>query len=461
MHPENDYLPDPPYSLEAEQGLIGAMLLKPELIGILSAELKASDFFFAYNRELFAGIIALNYRNAGVDVLTLANEVGALANGDSALGYASEIYRNTPSAANAKAYAAIIVSRSVDRALLAASGTIGEIAYGDGSAEDKISRAMAELSSISTGSGESETITARTALDLHVAELERRQSLGQEIDGLSTGIAALDAKLLGLKPEQLIIIAGRPKMGKTTLAMNIVDHVAVKQRKQALVFSLEMAHKQLMDKSLSSMGGIPLNLLKNGSAMRTHSAQLLEASSQLSASGLALYDRKGATINRIRSVARRHKMIHGGLDLIIVDHIGLVDVEDSRASAVQRVSEITRQLKLLAAEMGCPVIALSQLNRQLEARPNKRPVPSDLRDSGSIEQDADTILFVYRDEVYHPNTEYQGVAEIIIGAARDVEACTVRTRYQGNYSLFSDLEANYKDPESLPTRSYSANSLLD
>lgn len=458
---ENEFIKDPPYSLEAEQGLIGAMLLKPELIGILSAELKASDFFFAYNRELFAGIIALNSRNAGVDVLTLANEVGALSNGDSALGYASEIYRNTASAANAKAYAAIIVSRSVDRALLTASGSIGEIAYGEGSAEDKISRAMAELSSISTGSGESETITARTALDLHVAELERRQSLGQEIDGLSTGIAAMDAKLLGLKPEQLIIIAGRPKMGKTTLAMNIADHVAVKQGKQVLVFSLEMSHKQLMDKSLSSLGSIPLTLLKNGSAMRSHSAQLLESQSRLAESGLTLYDRKGATINRIRSVARRHKMIHGDIGLMVVDHIGLVDVEDSRASAVQRVSEITRQLKLLAAEMGCPVIALSQLNRQLEARPNKRPVPSDLRDSGSIEQDADTILFVYRDEVYHPNTEYQGVAEIIIGAARDVEACTVRTRYQGNYSLFSDLSKDYKDPEYSPKRTYAATSLLD
>lgn len=458
---QTDFIKEPPYSLEAEQGVIGAMLLKPELIDILAADIKATDFFFAPNRELFAGILALKSRNAGVDVLTLSNEVGALSNGDSALGYASEIYRNVPSAANAKAYAHIIASRSVDRALLAASNSITEIAYAAGTgAEDKISRAIAELSSISTGSGTSETITAREAIEQHVEELERRETLGDTIDGLETGIQKLDEKLLGLKPEQLIIVAGRPKMGKTTLAMNIADHNAVHRGKQVLVFSLEMSHKQLMDKSLASIGSIPLQSLKDGKAMSSHPNELLSASSKIANSGLALYDRKGATINRIRSVARRHKMQHG-IDLLVVDHIGLVDVEDSRATAVARVSEITRQLKLLAKELECPVIALSQLNRQLEARPNKRPIPADLRDSGSIEQDADIILFVYRDEVYNENTDYRGVAEIIIGAARDVETGTVKARYQGKYSSFSDLSANYEEPAPRPHRTYASSSLLD
>lgn len=449
-----------PYSQEAEQGVLGAMLIRPELIDILSADLKVSDFFFADNRDVFKAIMALKDEGAGIDFLTVAERIGKLANGDNAISYTGEIQRNTPSVANAKSYAHTVLERSIDRALMSASQAVYEIADSDSSTEDKIAQAQAEILSISSGSGETLTITGKEAIQKHVDELERREQLGGAIDGLTTGIDSLDEKLMGLKPEALIVIAGRPKMGKTTLAMNIADHNAIQHGKQVLVFSLEMSNQQLMDKTLASVGSIPLNLLKDGSAMSSHSNQLLVASSKIAASGLVLFDRKGATINRIRSVARKHKM-RQGLDLIVVDHIGLVDVEDSRANAVARISEITRQLKLLAKELSVPVIALSQLNRALEMRPNKRPIPSDLRDSGSIEQDADLIMFVYRDEVYNANTEYRGVAEVIIGVARDIEPCTVRTRYQGKYSLFSDLMADYEPPEEAPTRSYSRNSLLD
>jgi replicative DNA helicase len=449
-----------PFSQEAEQAVLGAMLIKPELIDILSADLKESDFFFAANRAVFGSIMDLRGKGLPVDFLTVGENIGALHDGSPAFAYTAELHHNTPSAANAKSYAGTVVERSIDRALVAACYNINEIASSDSNTEDKIAMAQAEINSISSGSGEVETITAKQAIEKHVDELERRESLGGQIDGLTTGIESLDAKLMGLKPEALIVIAGRPKMGKTTLAMNIADHNAVQCSKQVLVFSLEMSNQQLMDKSLSSIGSIPLQALKDGSAMSSHSNELLAASSKIAGSGLALYDRKGATINRIRSVSRRHKLKHG-LDLILVDHIGLVDVEDSRANAVQRISEITRQLKLLAKELGVPVIALSQLNRQLEARPNKRPIPSDLRDSGSIEQDADLIMFVYRDEVYNENTEFRGVAEIIIGVARDIEACTQKVRYQGKYSLFSDLRSDYEAPAPRAPRSYSSSSLLD
>lgn len=449
-----------PFSQEAEQAVLGAMLIKPELIDILSADLKESDFFFAANRAVFSSIMELRGKGLPVDFLTVGENIGLLHDGGHAFAYTAELHHNTPSAANAKSYAATVIERSIDRALIAACYNINEIASSDSNTEDKIAMAQAEINSISSGSGEVETITAKQAIEKHVDELERRESLGGQIDGLTTGIESLDAKLMGLKPEALIVIAGRPKMGKTTLAMNIADHNAVQCGKQVLVFSLEMSNQQLMDKSLSSIGSIPLQALKDGSAMSSHSNELLAASSKIAKSGLSLYDRKGATINRIRSVSRRHKLKHG-LDLILVDHIGLVDVEDSRANAVQRISEITRQLKLLAKELSVPVIALSQLNRQLEARPNKRPIPSDLRDSGSIEQDADMILFVYRDEVYNENTEYRGVAEIIIGVARDIEACTQKVRYQGKYSLFSDLRADYEAPSPRATRTYANSSLLD
>lgn len=449
-----------PYSQEAEQAVLGAMLIKPELIDILSADLKESDFFFSDNRAIFKGIMALQGRNQPVDFLTVGEYVGQLLDGTPAFAYAAELHKNTPSAANAKAYAQTVISRSIDRALVSACYTISEIVDGEGSAEDKIAMATAEITSINTGSEGAETIHISKALGTYVEELERRESLDGAIDGLSTGIPSLDKKIQGLKPGGLYIIAGRPKMGKTTLAMNWADHQAVVQQKQVLVFSLEMTQKQLIDKSIASIGGIPLNLLKDGSALKSHPKEVVDTIAKLNASGLELYDRKGATINRIRSVSRRHKMKHG-LQAIYVDHIGLADIDDARASPVQRVSEITRALKLLAKELDVPVIALSQLNRELEKRPNKRPIPSDLRDSGTIEQDADMIIFVYRDEVYEPRTEYRGVAEIIIGVARDVEPCMQRVRYQGKYSLFSDLSADHEPPEPPPERAYSKNSLLD
>lgn len=444
-----------PYSQEAEQGVLGAMLIKPELIDILAADLKASDFFFAYNRDVFKAIQALRGRNVSVDFLTVADEIGMLDNGENSLAYVAELHRNTPSAANAKAYANIVLERSIDRALIAAAANVHDIATGDSSTEDKIAQAHAEIMGISTETAGAETITAGEALTKHIAELERREQLGGKIDGLLTGIDALDQKLLGLKGGQLVVIAGRPKMGKTTLAMNIADHNAVRDGKQVLVFSLEMSETQITDKSLASLGGIPYQALRDGTALKTHPDAINTAAGRIKASGLALYARKGVTINRLRAAARRHKLRYG-LDMLLVDHIGLVDVDDSRANAVQRVSEITRQLKLLAQELDIPVIAMSQLNRALEQRPNKRPIPSDLRDSGSIEQDADLILFVYRDEVYDPCTPSKGVAELIIAVARDVEPCTVYARYQGKYSLFSDM-AGYEPP----ARTYASSSLLD
>ncbi|PUA41419.1 replicative DNA helicase [Pseudomonas protegens] len=429
-----------PYSRESEQAVLGAMLIKPELIDILSADLKTSDFFFADNRAVFEAIQALRSAGTPVDFLTVAEKVDTLSEDSSALAYCADLHRNTPSAANAKSYAKTVLARSIDRALMDAAKAIYEIAQGDSDTEDKLTQSYAEINAIGSSSAGSETITAGEAVRKHIEELERREALGGAMDGLSTGIPALDAKLMGLKGGQLIVVAGRPKMGKTTLAMNIVDNVAVHSGKRVLVFSQEMSHGELMDKSLASLGNIPLRALKDGSALSTHPTQMLEASNLIHGAAIELYDRSGVTINRIRSVARRQKM-NSGLDLIVVDHIGLVDVDDARANSVQRISEITRQLKLLAKELDVPVIALSQLNRQLEQRPNKRPVPSDLRDSGSIEQDADMILFVYRDEVYDPSTQDRGIAEIIIGAARGIQPCTVRVAYQGGYSRFIELVA--------------------
>jgi replicative DNA helicase len=285
-----------------------------------------------------------------------------------------------------------------------------------------------------------EVSSAKDVMRKHIVELERRAALAGKMDGLETGLRGLDKRLMGLKPEQLIVIAGRAKMGKTTLAMGIVRHIGIRQKKQVLVISLEMSNGGLMDRMLAAEGEVPLGAIKAGTATETHSAGVTGAAHKIMSSGIYLSERPGLTISRIRSMARRHKMTHG-LDLLVIDHIGLVDGEPGLITPLQKISEITRQSKLLAKELKIPVIILSQLNRSLESRPDKRPMPSDLRDSGSIEQDCDLCLFVYRDEVYNPDSEHKGIAEVIIGIARDVEQGTEYCRYEGQFNRITDLDS--------------------
>ncbi|WP_405120719.1 replicative DNA helicase [Pseudomonas leptonychotis] len=429
-----------PYSLEAEHGVLGAMLIKPELIDMLSADLAEADFYWEDNRETYRAILSLRAENKAVDYLTVAERMGAN------MAYTAELHRNTPSAANADEYARIVKARSLDRALIAAAQTIHEIAHSDAGTEDKVSASQAEVLAIDGTAACQEIIHAGDVMRAHIQELERREELKGAMDGLSTGLADLDAKVNGLKPEQLIVIAGRAKMGKTTFAMGIARHNAIRAKKQVLVISLEMSNGQIMDRLIAAEGEVPLGALKDGSATTKYALEVTAAAGKIINSGMCLSERPGLTISRIRSMARRHKMVRG-LDLLIIDHLGLVDAEDSSMNTLARVSEITRQSKLLARELKIPVILLSQLNRALEQRADRRPMPSDLRDSGTIEQDADLVFFVYRDEVYDPNTAHKGIAEIIVGIARDVEQCTVFTAYQGQYNRFVNLAPGHHIPE--------------
>lgn len=430
-----------PYSVEAEHGVLGAMLQRPELIDILSADIKAEDFFFAENAEVFRAILNTQAAGQSVDFFTIADRMQTLPDGSQALGYTAELVKNTPSVANAKDYAKIVRERSIDRAIIQVGGRITEIGHGLDSAEEKIAAIQAEAMSIDGDAATAEIMKASDVLSEHVEELQRRFDRGAGLDGLSTGIGDLDEKLQGLKPEQLIIIAGRPAMGKTTLAMNIAADVAIRQRKQVLAISLEMSNGQLMDRFLAAEGRIPLQLIKNGKAPQDHGQQLNAAAHRIKSAGLFMSDRASMTINRIRAAARRHKRRYG-LDLIVIDYLQLMDSDDRSGNRTQEVSDMSRQAKLMAKELKCPVIMLSQLSRQCEQRPNKRPVPADLRESGAIEQDADIIMFVYRDEVYHPETQYKGIAEVIIGKGRDIETGTVKTTFLGQFSKFEQLDAS-------------------
>lgn len=441
-----------PYNAEAEHGLLGAMLQRPELIDTLSDDLSPESFYFAENAEVFRGILALRAAGKSVDLLTVADQIGVLHNGDRALGHCASLVANTPSVASAGTYAGIVRERAIERALYELSDRTLEIVQGSGDIQDKIAAVQAAAMGIDAGGDGDEVVKAA---DLMADQLEvwqerhDRLSRGETLIGLSTGLTDLDEKLGGLQPEQLIIVAGRPAMGKTTLAMGFVLDAVVRQKKSGLVISLEMSKGQLIDRAVAAEGRIPLNLIKNGSACESHGAELCAAAAKLKHANLFIADRAAATVGRIRSLARRHKMRYG-LDILMIDYLQLMDGEGGNRT--EAVSSISRGCKLLARELGIPVVLLSQLSRKCEERPNKRPVNSDLRESGAIEQDADVILFVYRDEVYHENSEFKGVAEIIVGKGRDIETGTVRAAFLGQYNRFETLSASWQPPVKAPSK---------
>lgn len=433
-----------PYSIEAEHGLLGAMLQRPELIDTLSDDLTAEAFYFPENAEVYRAIMALRSTGKSVDLLTVGEHLNVLPNGDSALAYCGEIVRNTPSVASASTYAGIVRERAIDRALYDLGSQAMEIAQGDQDTQSKISAIQAAAMAIDSGSDADEVVKASDVLVDQVEvwqERHDRHLSGQTLMGLSTGIADLDEKLGGLLPEQLIIVAGRPAMGKTTLAMGFAAHNAIHANKSCLVISLEMSKGQLLDRVIASEGKIPLSLIKNGTACQSHGPQQTAAAGAVRRANLFFADRSGATVGRIRSLARRHRMRYG-LDFLMIDYLQLMDGEGGNRT--EQISSISRGCKLLARELQIPVVLLSQLSRKCEERPNKRPIPSDLRESGAIEQDADVILFVYRDEIYNENSEAKGIAEIIVGKGRDVETGTVRAAFLGQYNRFENLAAGWK-----------------
>lgn len=427
-------------SLEAEHGVIGAMLCQPHLIDVLSEDLSAEAFAWDDNAELYRLILEMHADGQPVDIVTLHDRRAELASGVRVMAYAAEIQASTPSVANAKVYAKIIRERAVCRLMSAAAARINEVAHEEASIEDKISLAQSIVLGLDSSGSDGECQMVGDILVEHIDILQGRLdkfASGVIIDGLGTGIPDLDSYTQGLKSGQMIVVAGRPAMGKTTLAMNIAADVAINQKKPVLVISLEMSKAQLMDRLLAAVGGIPLPSLKTGECSNDHVVELNTAVLRLRDAPIAVSDVPVLTMPRIRSIARRQSHRMGGMGLVVIDYLGLV--EGDGKGRTEEVTAMSRQIKLLARELDCPVIILSQLNRGCEGRPDKRPVLSDLRESGAIEQDADIVMFVYRDEVYHPNTQDKGIGEILIRKNRDGEIGMVPTAFQGAKSRFLPL----------------------
>lgn len=424
-------------SIEAEHAVIGAMLIQPHLIDVITDGLPADAFFYRENRDLYSLILEVHGEGRPVDVITLGERKPNLSSGHATMALAGEIQMNTPSAANAKIYAQIVRDRAVSRQIAALGTAISEIASDACSTEDKIAQVQAAALALDTSGHDAECVMIGELLAEHVEVLQERHdraASGATIDGLGTGIPDLDGYTQGMKAGQMIVVAGRPAMGKTTLAMNVAADVAINQRKPVLVISLEMSRAQLMDRLLAAVGGISLKAIKDGSCASENGTELGLATVKLRDAPIAVSDVPVMTMSRIRSIARRQKHRMGGMGLVVIDYLGLVEGEGH--GRVEDVTAMSRQMKLLARELDCPVMVLSQLNRGCESRPDKRPVLSDLRESGAIEQDADIVMFVYRDEVYHPNSQDKGVGEILIRKNRDGEIGVVKTLFQGDKSRF-------------------------
>ncbi len=433
----------PLHSIESEQSVLGGLLLDPRAWDSIADMVAESDFYTEAHRVTFRRIRLLLAQNAPVDVVTVAEALDVAGESDQTggLAYLGELASNTPSAANIKRYAEIVRDRRMRRDLLKASADIADLARLPSAdpAVTLIDRAEATINALAQGSLQAEEPEAIGGVLPNVIEaIQERHDRQGEISGLRTGFADLDRLTSGLQRGDLIIVAGRPSMGKTAFALNVAENVAV-DGGTALVFSLEMSKQQLTERALSSIGGIPSDALRSGRMTDGQWSGLTFALGKLHTASLIIDDSSAPSIAQMRARARRVARKYGRLDLIVVDYLQLMSGDTGRASnRNEEVSQLTRGLKLLARELQVPVIALSQLSRKVEERADKRPMMSDLRDSGSIEQDADLILMAYRDEYYHPESPFKGLAEMLIRKHRMGPLGDVHLVFQGEFSRFRD-----------------------
>ncbi|GAB7546772.1 MULTISPECIES: replicative DNA helicase [unclassified Cupriavidus] len=445
--PQLDNLKVPPHSIEAEQSVLGGLLLDNAAWDRIADFLSEADFYRFDHRMIFQSISRLIAATKPADVITVyetlqgagkAEEVGGLA-------YLNSLAQNTPSAANIRRYAEIVRERSVLRKLVTVADDIATAAFAPkgrevrellDEAESKVFAIAEEGSRGQKGFQEIQPLL--TQVVERIDELYHRDS-STDVTGVPTGFIDLDRMTSGMQAGDLIIVAGRPSMGKTAFSLNIGEHVAVEQGLPVAVFSMEMAGTQLAMRMLGSVGRLDQHRLRTGRLLDEDWPRLTHAIQRMNDAQLFIDETPALSSMELRARSRRLARQCGQLGLIVIDYLQLMSGSGGGENRATEISEISRSLKGLAKELNCPVIALSQLNRSLEQRPNKRPVMSDLRESGAIEQDADVILFIYRDEVYNPDSQDKGTSEIIIGKQRNGPIGTVRLTFLGQFTKFDNF----------------------
>lgn len=471
MSDPTDLLKIPPHSIEAEQSVLGGLMLDNHAWEKIADRVAEEDFYRYDHRLIFRAIVDLAEDDQPMDIITLSEWLGKRGDLEDAGGFAylGTMAKDTPSAANIQAYADIVRERSVLRQLIGVGTDIADSAFNPGEKASKTLLDEAESAVFKIAEqGARQGQNFKPMKRLLKSTLERIKLLSMTtstLTGLPTGYPDLDTMTSGFQKGDLIIVAGRPSMGKTTLAMNFAEYIALghinakeeskSKAKSVAIFSMEMPAEQLVLRMLASMGKINQTGLRTGNLTEDDWPRISQAIGMFANSSLFIDDSPALSPTEIRARSRRLAREHGGLDLIVLDYIQLMQSNNGKSeNRSSEISEISRGLKSLAKELEVPIIALSQLNRSLEQRPNKRPVMSDLRESGAIEQDADLIIFIYRDKVYNPESAEQDSSEIIIAKQRNGPIGTIRLTFVGQHSRFNSFSADvYNSNDTSPNNS--------
>lgn len=431
-----------PQALEAEQALLGGLIVDPQRMDEVSHLVSADDFYRPDHARFFMMLRDMRADGDFIDLVTVSDRVmrGNAPDQYGGLSYVLALPDKVPSTANLAHYARIVRDKAVLRRVIRTSDELTGAAH-DGTDNPGVllDRASQLFASLAETHDRRDWSPVSTVVDEELVAIQERQSKSATVHGVTTGFRALDDKLGGLRPSQLLILAARPAMGKTALVLNIAQRAADQSNVTVGIFSLEMSRTELVSRMLCGLAMVEGDRVRKGRLDDEDWVRMDAAGEMLRATSLFIDDTPGATIDDIRTKARRLQARKGDLGLLVIDYLQLMQGNDPKASRQQQISDISRGLKILAKDLGVPVIALSQLNRDVEKREDKRPMISDLRESGAIEQDADVIMFIYRDEIYHPDSADKGVAEVIIAKQRSGPTGRVRLAFQPQYTRFDDL----------------------
>lgn len=430
----------PPHNLEAERSALGAAMLDRDILSEILEEVKADDFYNENHKEIYQAIWELYRENSPVDMLTVCEELKRRKSLDMVGGraYIATLTAEVPSTANAAEYAKIVAEKATIRQMIRTSEDITEKGYEAKMAAGEIlDYAESGIFSIAQKRQKNDYAKIQEVLLENLRIIDEASKNKDKIVGIPTGFRELDEKTSGLQRSDLIIVAARPAMGKTAFALNIAQQSAVKAGSSVIIFSLEMAKEQLGQRLLAMQARVEMQKLKQGDLDRTDWERISMAADDLNGTKIVIDDTPGISLMEMRNKCRRLKA-EQGLDLVVIDYLQLMKFDGKADSRQQEISAISRNLKLLAREIDCPVIVLSQLSRATEQRPDKRPILSDLRESGSIEQDADIVIFLYRDDYYNPETETPGVCEINIAKHRSGPTGKIELTWVSRYTKFSD-----------------------
>ena len=430
----------PPHSVESEQSILGSIILDKDAIITVAETINPSDFYKEAHKIIYESMLSLNSNNEPIDLITLIEELRKEGHLDNigGISYLTSLSTIVPTTSNVKYYANIVKEKSVMRQLIKASNEIINLGY-DASTDvqEILNKAEKSIFDISQEKSGDDIQPINAVLQDTFDMIEKLCTEKKEVTGITTGFKDLNKKINGLQRTDLILLAARPAMGKTAFSLNLVQNAALKGDASVAVFSLELSKEQLVQRMLSAQSNVELSKIKTGTLGESDWPRIIDGMAVLSEAKIFIDDTPGIKISEIRSKCRRLKM-EKGLDLILIDYLQLMEGEGKNENRQQEIAKISRSLKILAKELDCPVVALSQLSRSPELRKDHRPILSDLRESGSIEQDADIVMFLYRDEYYHDDSEKKNIGEVIVAKNRHGETGNVELVWFGQVQKFAD-----------------------